>query len=242
MKRILKLKRKHRFTLIELLVVIAIIAILASMLLPALSKAREKARTISCTNTLKQIVMAVNFYEMDHDDLVMPMSQVENGANQVWFRHLTRGNYWSLGYYDPETKNQPKGIECPSESRIRTYPPDQTYTHVHVGRSTTYDYGFNAKTRSKGDASDQANYPYRKLGEIKNPSQRYSALEGKMYAINYFEVSLKYSAAPQGTTRHTKTTYGGNMAFFDLHIEFLKEYVGFPTTDASSNPLNVYWF
>ena len=136
------------FTLIELLVVIAIIAILAALLLPALSKAKQKAKAIQCVSNMKQIMIATKLYLDDNGGDFFPIS-------------IPRASFFTGGVFPFNTNtyiiNQPAFIHWPDLLRLYKYTPNgnvfdcPALTEISSASSTTHTLGIGHSWASFSD-------------------------------------------------------------------------------------------
>lgn len=139
--------RGRRFTLIELLVVTAVIAILAALLLPALSKAKDTAKRILCAENLKQINLGISSYSDEYDGY-MPVAYWGNDYN---FRDLMVGGS-PPGYSDRRT---PLRLwDCPSDT-TRTHNIDFWNYWTGASPPANISYGYNHKLGGYGEADSR---------------------------------------------------------------------------------------
>lgn len=230
--------RAAGFTLIELLVVIAIIAVLASMLLPALAMAKESARMAKCKSNMRQITLGMLMYVDEQEDYFpwaggvdrnLPPDWVWGGqpsgdtVNQGYWRRPPRsyGHHAEAGsvfpYVTGQTAVRPTTGSNP-DAYTNSFPIYQCPSTGLHGRALRVNYSMNGRV----DGGEAGDFPPRGLKSaiVLNPSGKFLLMQENPKSMHNASVSPGGSVDDWDLRLHKG---GLNNGFMDGHVEFMKE-------------------
>lgn len=239
------ISRKKGFTLIELLVVIAIIAILAAILFPVFARARENARRASCQSNLKQIALGIFQYTQDYDEM-FPKVIVNGGAGSPPAATTSDASnpYGWADALQPYLKST-QIFQCPSETGAPVAATSGNFNGQIDPSAVQYtDYWFNSQISAQSQANIDSVALTVMNGDGTGDRSYYyydgcNANGGTTYPT--CDTTIAYA---QGLgSAHGRHLDGGNIAFADGHVKWLKgNIVGSGTTINASNAIrNKAW-
>ena len=218
------MKMRRAFTLIELLVVIAIIAILAAMLLPALSKAKARAQGIRCLNNVKQLQLAWQLYADDNGNVIPPSAGGSPTTNQSW----CAGNF----AVNPADKTN---MDLIKNSLLGQH-AGSTGIYKCPGDTTDNVRSFAQNCAMNGDDVDlMANFKFfKKTSSIPSATQYFVFIDESTATIDnaHFRIDFSQNYNTVAVRDNPAAYHGtsGNVSFVDGHAS-AKKWHASPVTD-----------